>query len=72
MDDVLPTLDALISTLLGWRTIQPGLNPLRPDAFVRALQSCLAMHVPQAPLREALIAPPPACWAPTCASSTAN
>jgi hypothetical protein len=57
VDDVLPTLDALISTLMGWRTIQPGLNPLRPDVFVRALQSALASHVPDAPVREILIAP---------------
>src|SRR5438105_7804316 len=46
VDDALPALDALMSTLLGWRTVQPGLNPLRPDAFVRALQSTLALHVP--------------------------
>jgi hypothetical protein len=57
VDDVLPALDALMSTLLGWRTIQPGLNPLRPEGFVRALQSCLQLHVPDAPVREALIAP---------------
>ncbi len=57
VDDVLPPLDALVSTLLGWRTIQPGLNPLRPDAFVRALQACLATHVPDATVREVLIAP---------------
>ncbi|MEP6824768.1 MAG: DUF1631 family protein, partial [Ramlibacter sp.] len=57
VDDVLPALDALISTLLGWRTIQPGLNPLRPDAFVRALQSCLALHVPEAAAREILMTP---------------
>ena len=57
VDDVLPTLDALVSTLMGWRTIQPGLNPLRPDVFVRALQATLARHVPDAPVREALIAP---------------
>ena len=57
VDDVLPALDALMSTLLGWRTIQPGLNPLRPDVFVRALQHCLATHVPDAGVREALIAP---------------
>ncbi len=57
VDDVLPGLDGLISTLLGWRTIQPGLNPLRPDVFVRALQSCLATHVPDASVREAMIAP---------------
>jgi hypothetical protein len=30
VDDALPAVDALISTMLGWRTIQPGLNPLRP------------------------------------------
>ncbi|HSI55497.1 MAG TPA: DUF1631 family protein [Ramlibacter sp.] len=57
VDDVLPTLDALVSTLLGWRTIQPGLNPLRPDVFVRALQITLAQHVPDNSVREALIAP---------------
>jgi hypothetical protein len=57
VDDVLPTLDSLMSTLLGWRTSQPGLNPLRPDVFVRALQSCMALHVPDAPVREVLIAP---------------
>ena len=57
VDDVLPTLDALVSTLLGWRTIQPGLNPLRAEVFVQALQSTLARHVPQAEVREALIVP---------------
>jgi hypothetical protein len=57
VDDVLPALDALVSTLLGWRTIQPGLNPLRPDVFVRSLQTTLAAHIPDAPAREMLIAP---------------
>jgi hypothetical protein len=57
VDDVLPSLDALVSTLLGWRTIQPGLNPLRPDVFVRALQITLAEHVPDDATREVLIAP---------------
>lgn len=57
VDDVLPALDALISTLLGWRTIQSGLNPLRPEVFVRALQASLAEHVPEASVREALITP---------------
>ena len=57
VDDVLPEVDALISTLLGWRTVQSGLNPLRPDVFVRALQFCLAEHVPHDAAREALIAP---------------
>ncbi len=57
VDDVLPAFDALVSTLLGWRTIQPGLNPLRPDVFVRALQACLASEVSETAARESLIAP---------------
>ncbi|HZY17941.1 MAG TPA: DUF1631 family protein [Ramlibacter sp.] len=57
VDDVLPTLDALVSTLMGWRTIQPGLNPLRPEVFVRALQVTLAAHVPDTRARETMITP---------------
>jgi len=57
VDDTLPVLDALVSTMLGWRTIQPGLNPLRPEVFVRALQKTLAAHVPQAQVRDILITP---------------
>ena len=57
VDDTLPPLDALVSTMLGWRTIQPGLNPLRPEVFVRALQHALAEHVPEPSAREVLITP---------------
>jgi hypothetical protein len=57
VDDTLPPLDALVSTMLGWRTIQPGLNPLRPEVFVRALQHALAEHVTDTSAREALITP---------------
>lgn len=57
VDDALPAVDALISTMLGWRTIQPGLNPIRPDVFVRALQFALQEHVRDAEVREALITP---------------
>ena len=41
VEDVLPALDALMSTLLGWITVQPQLNPLRPEVFVRALRAAL-------------------------------
>src|SRR6478735_7391493 len=57
VDDALPPLDALVSTMLGWRTIQQGLNPIRPDVFVRALQAALMEHVPDAQVREVLIVP---------------
>jgi hypothetical protein len=57
VDDTLPPLDALISTMLGWRTIQPGLNPLRPEVFVRSLQHTLSRHVIDQAAREMLITP---------------
>lgn len=57
VDDSLPALDALVSTMLGWRTIQPGLNPIRPDVFVRSLQAALQEHVPDSSVREVLIVP---------------
>lgn len=57
VDDVLPTLNALVSNLLGWITVQPQLNPLKPEAFVRALQACLVQFAPDEQARTALITP---------------
>lgn len=57
VDDVLPTLNALVSSLLGWITVQAHLNPLRPESFVFALRETLAKHVPQEEARVALMTP---------------
>ena len=57
VDDVLPSVNALISNLLGWITVQPQLNPLKPDVFVRALQACLMQYSPDEQVRTALITP---------------
>ncbi|MBP9684082.1 MAG: DUF1631 family protein [Rhodoferax sp.] len=57
VDEALPALNALVSSLLGWMTVQPQLNPLKPDVFVRALQTCLVQHVPDEGPRAALITP---------------
>ncbi|MEJ7929001.1 DUF1631 family protein [Ramlibacter sp. AN1015] len=57
VDDVLPPLDALVSTLLGWRTVQPGLNPVRPEVFVQALQASLWSRLAEPAVREALVVP---------------
>ncbi len=57
VDDVLRPLNALISSLLGWITVQPQINPLKPEAFVRALQTSLAKHAPDEATRSALIMP---------------
>ena len=57
VDAVLPALNALISSLLGWTTVQSALNPLKPQVFVRALQETLAQHCPDERSRAALILP---------------
>ena len=57
VDDVLPTLNGLVSSLLGWITVQPHLNPLKPEVFVRALQASLVQHAPDEQARTAFITP---------------
>ena len=57
VDEALPPLDALMSTMLGWITIQSQINPLRPQLFVRALRETLAVHVGDVDARGAIIGP---------------
>ncbi|RYX90230.1 MAG: DUF1631 family protein [Comamonadaceae bacterium] len=57
VDEALPPLDALMSTLLGWITIQAQINPLRPQLFVRALRETIAAHVGDVDARGAIIGP---------------
>jgi hypothetical protein len=57
VDDVLPALNALVSTLLGWVTVHAHLNPLKPESFVFALRETLSKHVPDPPERAALMTP---------------
>jgi hypothetical protein len=57
VDDVLPTLNGFISSLMGWMTVQPQLNPLKPETFVRALRETLVMHVPSEEARSAIVTP---------------
>ncbi len=57
VDDVLPNLNALISSLLGWLTVQPHLNPLKPESFVFALRESLQQLVPNEQGRMAIMTP---------------
>lgn len=45
VDDVLPNLNALVSGLLGWVTVQAHLNPLKPESFVHALRESFLQHI---------------------------
>lgn len=55
--DLLPRLNALVSNLMGWLTVQPDLNPLRPRAYAAALRALMVQHVPDEPQRRALFVP---------------
>ncbi|MET0311015.1 MAG: DUF1631 family protein, partial [Burkholderiaceae bacterium] len=57
VDDVLPLLDALMSTLVGWVTIHSQINPLRPELFVRALRETVADYAEELDVRGAVIGP---------------
>ena len=57
VDHVLPVFNALISSLLGWTSVQPALNPLKPEAFVRALQEMLGTCVLDESVRSVLLRP---------------
>ncbi|MFZ3127959.1 MAG: DUF1631 family protein [Rhodoferax sp.] len=57
VDDVLPALNGLVSSLLGWVTVQPHLNPLKPESFVYALRESLQEHVADDGARAALMTP---------------
>ncbi len=57
VEDVLPALNGLVSNLLGWVAVQPQLNPIKPEAFVRALRETLVLHVPSEEARRTLVTP---------------
>lgn len=46
VEDVLPTLNAMVSNLMGWASVQAHLNPLKPESFVHALRESFARHIP--------------------------
>jgi hypothetical protein len=55
--ELLPRLNALVSSLMGWLTVQADINPLKPAAFACALRETLLLHIPVAAQRNALLAP---------------
>ncbi|MEI6599733.1 MAG: DUF1631 family protein [Comamonadaceae bacterium] len=57
VEDVLPALDALVSSVSGWTTVQPSLNPLKAEVFVQALLACLKQFVSDPGIRAALLIP---------------
>ena len=56
VEDALPTLNAMVSHLMGWSSVQGHLNPLKPEAFVQALRATLEAFVPDAQARSSAMA----------------
>jgi hypothetical protein len=57
VDDVMVPLDALMSSMLGWITVQPQINPLRPEMYARALRECIVLQVADVDIRGAILSP---------------
>ncbi len=55
VDPVLPALNGLISSLLGWTSVQGHLNPVKPESFVHALRESFAGHVTDENVRSAVM-----------------
>ncbi len=55
VEDVLPLLNGLVSSLMGWITVQPSLNPLKPEVFVFALRESFSLHISDEGARAAVM-----------------
>ncbi len=55
VEEVMPALDALMSSLLGWITAQSEINPLRPEMYARALRACIVEQISDVDMRGALL-----------------
>ncbi len=54
--ELLPRLNALMSTVMGWISVQPNINPLRPELFAKALRDTMAAHISIAEIRTEVLA----------------
>jgi len=54
--ELLPRFNALMSTVMGWISVQPNLNPLRPELFAKALRDTMAAHISVPEIRSEVLA----------------
>ncbi|MBE2261796.1 MAG: DUF1631 family protein [Burkholderiaceae bacterium] len=53
--EVLPRFNALMSAVMGWISVQPNINPLRPELFAKALRDTMAAHISIAEIRSEVL-----------------
>jgi Protein of unknown function (DUF1631) len=56
VSETLPRLHALMSAVMGWVSVQPNINPVRPELFAKALRDTLVAHLASTQTRSAVIA----------------
>lgn len=54
--ELMPRFNALMSTVMGWISVQPSINPLRPELFAKALRDTMAVHISVAEIRSEVLA----------------
>lgn len=57
VESVLPALNGLVSSLLGFSSVQAQLNPLRPENFVHALREAFSQGIPTDEARAGIMGP---------------
>jgi hypothetical protein len=57
VDSVLPAFNGLVSSLLGWSSVQAHLNPLKPENFVYALRESFSLCLPLEEARASVMGP---------------
>ncbi|MDZ7937612.1 MAG: DUF1631 family protein [Rhodoferax sp.] len=57
VEGVLPALNGLVSSLMGWTSVQGHLNPIKPDNFVYALREAFSQVVPADDARAGVMGP---------------
>jgi hypothetical protein len=55
VEEALPALNGMISSLVGWSSVQAHLNPLKPESFVYALRESLGPQLGEDEARSVLM-----------------
>ncbi len=56
VESVLPAFNGMMSSLMGWSSVQGHLNPLKPENFVYALRESVSQCIPEDDIRAGVMA----------------
>ncbi|MFY8043738.1 MAG: DUF1631 family protein, partial [Rhodoferax sp.] len=56
VESILPAFNGMMSSLMGWSSVQGHLNPLKPENFVYALRESVLQCIPEDDIRAGVMA----------------